>query len=96
MCSFQVLRRAPDATAAALLLVPSKWPPSAPETLQMQISANHETRSLPLRPGGQKIVILLFSRVGGVKNVILQYSILREKCNLTFFGTMGKLKECKL
>ena len=46
----------------------------------------------PLDQGGQKIVILLFSRVGGVKNVILQYSILREKCNLTFFGTMGKLK----
>ena len=52
----------------------------------------HYKYPYPLDQGGQKIVILLFSRVGGVKNVILQYSILREKCNLTFFGTMGKLK----
>jgi hypothetical protein len=96
MCSFQVLRRAPDATAAALLLVPSKWPPSASETLQMQISANHETRSLPLRPGGAENCNITFFEGRGVKNVILQYSILREKCNLTFFGTMGKLKKCKL
>ena len=93
MCSFQVLRRAPDATAAALLLVPSKWPPSASETLQMQISANHETRSLPLRPGGAENCNITFFEGRGVKNVILQYSILREKCNLTFFGTMGKLKK---
>ena len=75
MCSFQVLRRAPDATAAALLLVPSKWPPSAPETLQMQISANHETRSLPL----ENCNITFFEGRGG------------EKCNITIFDFEGKM-----
>ena len=91
MCSFQVLRRAPDAIAAALLLVPSKWPPSASETLQ--ISANHETRSLPLRPGGAENCNITFFEGRGVKNVILQYLVFEgEKCNIAFFGTMGKLK----
>ena len=79
MCSFQVLRRAPDATAAALLLVPSKWPPSASETLQMQISASHGTRSLPLRPGGAENCNITFFEGRGVKNVILQYSIFEGK-----------------
>ena len=56
-------------------------------------NANHETRSLPLRPGGAENCNITFFEGRGVKNVILQYSILREKCNLTFFGTMGKLKK---
>ena len=53
-------------------------------------------KSLPLRPGGAENCNITFFEGRGVKNVILQYSILRENVILQFVGTMmyhGEIKK---
>ena len=55
-----------------------------------------EIKSLPLRPGGAENCNITFFEGRGVKNVILQYSILRDDVILQFVGTMmyhGEIKK---